>query len=729
MRPLHLACPRDTPLVPARIVRSLATTSGLARKNRQNRPIGRARPTFPPAIFAPVPSGFPPATPVRRPSERFALRVLAGPPFAGPIKRNTGSQWLSVRTQNHPIPTLERLTPRLRAVAALAALRVADDPESPTLARVWASSVSPAAARRDASRLARHWARIDQAARRAALDAFGDNLSAVVGDLSAAPDPELRAAAARITAAAAERAGLSSDLTARLRALVADVEPSVRTVAVASACASLEPALARSERIDESLDALLAEICRAYPEHRDKRPMDALASSPIQPGPALDRWLRDEEQAGLLALRAALRRSVGRHARLQALRLLAYPAVAAAALGRLGAPATIEEHEQTLVAWPALLHAERTRALRRASGAQALLPPESECSSLSAAAQLGLLQWSERSPVGSARRDAARAGRLACQDPMVRAVAARLLVADGDRAAAAGLLRDFAFDADPRVARLAAAGLLSRPLPIAGQAVAALLRSPHASVRAAARAAARRADMWATPIAARAALLREPQAFIQDMRSRIVAGDPQQRIGAMLLAKRLGVVGHVELETLAAATDRDPRVVAAAAVALGAVDRTSSIDALSRLTAHPDPRVRSNAVESLGALRPAASVIEAKLNDPHPRLRAAAIVASMGSTSRRQDAIRSLTDMLRDERPTQRISALWAAERAAATEVASVVAHVAAGAESDAEREWSRRCARRLLTQLRARERAAQPSAVRTIAAAAPAPPAEGVAA
>ena len=108
-------------------------------------------------------------------------------------------------------------------------------------------------------------------------------------------------------------------------------------------------------------------------------------------------------------------------------------------------------------------------------------------------------------------------------------------------------------------------------------------------------------------------------------------------------------------------------------MALGEGGSTRCIEALRAALLHPDARVQANAVEALvkrGASE-TADLISFITDSRHNRSRANAIVA-MYRVDRNEGEYR-LREMLGDENPMHRVSALWAVRRARVTNLIEVV--------------------------------------------------------
>lgn len=291
-------------------------------------------------------------------------------------------------------------------------------------------------------------------------------------------------------------------------------------------------------------------------------------------------------------------------------------------------------------------------------------------------------------------------------------------------------LAHYCFDQDPYVARsamlrwsTAGMGLRGRAEPGERARIARVLaRSPHPAVRRLAEqelpretpwmahSPASRASAWRLAVRERDTLLghvrrRVKQARPAEGNAQNSPGGVDEQVSAILVARRLGLARVIAMdlaELLEPATHAatSGRVAATAAAALGDVDDAVSRGVLRRALAHPDPRVRANAVEAIGVQRMAVedattgrdrdygSLIELKA-DPHHRVRANAIRALLQlppacpkerRAAKRADgvlegkpriyepvAVDALSAMLCDERAGHRLAGVWLAGRVLAS--------------------------------------------------------------
>jgi hypothetical protein len=143
---------------------------------------------------------------------------------------------------------------------------------------------------------------------------------------------------------------------------------------------------------------------------------------------------------------------------------------------------------------------------------------------------------------------------------------------------------------------------------------------------------------------------------------------------------------------------------------LGAIESEAAREALRRLWEHPAGRVRATVIEAVGRRDPsevARRIVEMKPGEHH-RVRGNAAKAVLAAADGDEGASALLASMLGDERPLQRLAALWALERVAmirgegvAAELVSRVAELARSEPEAPVRKRAERCAARLLAVVR----------------------------
>jgi HEAT repeat protein len=143
---------------------------------------------------------------------------------------------------------------------------------------------------------------------------------------------------------------------------------------------------------------------------------------------------------------------------------------------------------------------------------------------------------------------------------------------------------------------------------------------------------------------------------------------------------------------------------------LGALESGAAREAVRRLWEHPAGRVRATVIEAIGRRDPAEvsrRIVELKPEEHH-RVRGNAAKAVLLAADGDEGASALLASMLGDERPLQRLAALWALERVAmirgealAAELVRRVAELARNEPEAPVRKRAERCAARLLAVVR----------------------------
>ncbi len=558
-------------------------------------------------------------------------------------------------------------------------------------------SLTPEARTDAAEGLFRRWDRLEEVQRAKLMRVGPTRWTAALARLERDEDPAVRGAAASL----AEKWPVPEAVRAAAR-LLTDPSPVVADQAERSLIAaanSAEPSV---------LDEVYADLAARYPEHRRRAILRAALTLAENGAPRIRAWLREGGEDQMMPLRAVLKENAS-VSRAQAVRLLAEPALAPAAAARLASPASAEEHESTLALAPLLMARDRSRALRRLPNPLALIPAQDDLERLSETTRLGALWWADLAPAPSAARVAVIATMLADPEPAIRCAAVRRLGALAEAGAPAiEALESAAFDADPRVA-CAALRELDRAEPSSAARLARhLSASPSGAIRRAAQRTRPAADAWELVAAAdargwralRAQHQSDPESVLADLRRRGAESDAPARTLAVHAARRLGVTLEIENTLLRALQAEDARLAASAASALGENDTAAARAALSSALAHPDPRVRANALEAIARRDPDEPVVRAWVANEIPRARGNAVRARV-VLARDDNATGQLDRMLRDPSPGHRLSGLWVAERAAAVDLSERVAEIAREEAEPQVRERARRCARRLLAEMR----------------------------
>ncbi len=446
---------------------------------------------------------------------------------------------------------------------------------------------------------------------------------------------------------------------------------------------------------DELEAADLASLCQAideavaaYDRHRHPGILEVFLRLLPHPMPRAFAALRDQEHAAVRTLRPMIENADAPWVRRALLPLCAWPALARSAAAGLNKAAARDGLSDLLTHAHVIDEPGVANALQHMTEHEALLPLPPHSAALAPEARRWLPALWSALPIKPGRlvqmldtlRDASDRGtRLAA----VRAADAMFdQTLDTDVAAARRqLFVAFAHDADASVARLAARALdrasvrAGRPGDHAG-----LAGSAHASVRAAAGVRLGPAlfdKLWASPKrqppsvlgAALRALRKLDPGFDARLAARLAVdsaatqqSQPADPARALRFVSMLGCPGPFVAATLALTSHDDARTVASAATALADCDDPAGAARLGELTEHADARVRANAIEALAQLRAddAAPVSFAAWADDHaPRPRANAIRALFSDDY--TAGLRALSEMLRDDRPEHRRSALWLA--------------------------------------------------------------------
>ncbi len=639
---------------------------------------------------------------------------------------------------------------RLRAFVSAPAWRAADD-ALVALACVWKRVPSDLKGAALAAGRGRWTETIACAA--ASDDAFERESAAILirDSSNAANAPEARrllADADRDVARAADRALLS--LAVRVAGFDATrLGPDLAFVSVPS---YVDPAPA---------EVVIAEVAEAAwtfgDEHRGRDTLAAallladLVSPPArlsQPQRRLDALLTTPDHPAVGALRTIVRTSRSPELRARCLRWAAAGPLADGALERLSKADSDEDHAAVLE----LAHLVRRPARETALSAVPVRLARDGVRLAKGGLVPDASAWARLSP--EARRGYALLGAELRLAPAVRRAVFATCLGDPDviarhRAVRACELQDaadFMFDPDPRIARTAAlrwsgAGLAQTvrvPKHSGDERRARMLgklaRSPHRAVRAIASADDQRLMPWShedasSRVAARRWLTEDAPAFQDAARRRLAASDDRVVVQTVqvLIALNTATVFERELTALLAQTDR-PRVAATAARALGSIRTTSARTALTNALRARDARLRANTVESLARTsKEAVGVLVEFKNDPHHRVRGAAVRAEIGL---RGDAcLADVRAMLDDARWEHRLAGVWVAERAltgrrgvqAPPTVAGILDRLSEIARDDvsgAVRARAVRCVRRVLLECDS------PPGLRAASQIEPAPPA-----
>jgi len=636
---------------------------------------------------------------------------------------------------------LDKLPIPARCDALAAALAVCAPHETGPIAAELvelAATSRPAQADQALRHIARFFAKLGQTDRDVALRLRPNGWDRLADDLAGSSDPLSRASAAILG-----RATKDSSLVRRLGELIVDRDPAVAEAAEAAVLELIELSEDPTGLTDQSgLDEAMRRAAGVFSQHRRR---EVLLASLKRWGSAAglarlrrldaeatdDKWLTDVEHATQMGLRSAFRRERDPWMAAAALVWMKMEPVAAACRDRVLEAGSPEEYAAILRASHLMANPERGvvfTAMLRGHGresSEAFTPPRA-----AAGMPLELRErspsWIAALPMSTGNKVLALAELLGDAGERVRHAVVRASCSMPMREGApetegfAACIDDLCFDEDARVAGSAAISRLRQRPPVAVTSAGAdeqlngwkqMARSPHGCVRRLSVAVLERyasddEDSPARVLSRLRVLRRDPNHVLNDLRARMGLTDPEESIAAMKSAVRLGLVEETEVElvrllwsdesrapgpTTTAAPSAGShfaarRVAATAAAALGEGTTEGGEAALRASLLHPDPRVCSNAVESLarrarrrGDAKQSAvwlrdTICELRDQAPH-RVRATAawmlvLDASLGLHAARVEPWRVGVDaagaMIRDHRREHALAGLWLAERIAA---------------------------------------------------------------
>lgn len=644
----------------------------------------------------------------------------------------------------HSLRRLRRLSIPARAPALVAAIRTASPDERDVLIAELLQGVTcrrPSQAQACRAALLAAWPSLSPPQRGSALAAIGDTLPSTLlggvqhperaaaalcawGDLLQADAPfDLDPAFHRVIAHPAALLDLADAAAAAVSApppaLASAARAAIATLAAIYPCRSAVGLDPHAEVLRQCVDTSLSHLAQTYDDHRDDQVLEAALLHSRSPGPAVRAWLTRRDDLGHMALRRVAK----------ALRPSARAEFAAAWLGR---PALAGLAQQALTGagevgwvialahWPLLIESGRAKAARKLRKlGDGMLNP-TWWRDLPEAAQRGCVAWTALADLREHDRRERLSWLVGATSPSVRHAAVRELARRPSSAELDGAIIDFTHDADERVADAALSALgrargAARRRALAS-AIATAQRSPHPRVRARARhlrpvfdgfiwpstASAR----WHAPVAARTWLAREPEAFCEELRTRLREPGTETRRSALWLTQHLALTGDVLDDVVAIALGVADRVSAQdrakAMLLLGAAPDEHADRAASTLAhglSDADGRIRADAVEAVGRLCGRDAAVHGFLRDDVPRVRGNAIRHAV-IIEARPEALDALRAMLQDQRMPHRRSALWVVERARPVALARVVAELAQGEPEPVLRRRALRCVRRLLSTM-----------------------------
>jgi len=155
-------------------------------------------------------------------------------------------------------------------------------------------------------------------------------------------------------------------------------------------------------------------------------------------------------------------------------------------------------------------------------------------------------------------------------------------------------------------------------------------------------------------------LVMPPQsAWLVFLRGKLSSSDAADRLRALGLIQKDGILPLVQEQVLRLAHDPDSGVRARAVQLLPAMPTATAGRVARTAASDPDPRVQANAVEALERMDQPdrAAVTLPKLESPHQRIRANAVKSLLKLEL--EQAAEALLAMLEDPSPAHRLSALW----------------------------------------------------------------------
>lgn len=239
------------------------------------------------------------------------------------------------------------------------------------------------------------------------------------------------------------------------------------------------------------------------------------------------------------------------------------------------------------------------------------------------------------------------------------------------RGASVQLIRTMLADSDERLMRMAAREIVRRrPIDFENMLLQLMTNAPESVRRVISRSIGHvgfdqfwqrfdRMDRETRRQAGRAMLKLLPDA--PQRLARRLASDPiEQRVKGLQIVQELGLAEPMRDVIAPLCHHPSPRVRSKAVSVLGEAPNVAADVILDKVVNDADPRVRANAIEVLESKRSAEYVplLTARARSSHNRERANAIKAM--HSMKVSTASNALLNMLRDERPEHRISALWA---------------------------------------------------------------------
>ncbi|MCA9305624.1 MAG: hypothetical protein KDA16_03780 [Phycisphaerales bacterium] len=562
----------------------------------------------------------------------------------------------------------------------------------------------------------RHWGCLSADARRASLVVGVDHMEPLVTRAVADGVPTARRAAGRLLSSiVAESSSFSAGELAVIAHACAELARDADPVVSGDAISALADLGARTESRDPSLldvvDRALIEAADTWHEHRSGRMLEAIALRAHASGPLLREWLDRIDHPAHMALRGSARMLRPDELAPRLVRWLSIPALAPVATQRLTTRPTEKERLFALSDSHLLLNPRRRTAVSRMGNCEALLAgvPVGQGASSS---RVGAVRWSQHARMNPTRRRALIGAVLTTGDPYAQWAGAQAMVSHEASREESVTLLDYALVADRHAAALAARTLSMTRSSLKWRACAAslrpLTRSQHESVRRTIDESARWRDPmrgvsepWGGAVAARRLLATDQSGFINELRSLLTHGSGEQRMNAMRLARRLGLIQEVESELIAVTCGSDNRLKSMAVHLLARSSSPASRAAVESALRAPDGRVRATAVEVVARWRDRDAQLTEFVADQVARVRANAIVHFLSEGRTQRSATIAMHEMLSDARSGHRLSALWVAEVGGQTDLADRAREMAMHDDDPAVRKRAMRCARALTAMTR----------------------------
>lgn len=528
--------------------------------------------------------------------------------------------------------------------------------------------------------LLRRWALLSDEIREVAVTLPADRWLAPLSQALTDEEPASRLSAARFsrdTHAVPDPVGLASLLNDPEGDVAREAEEALLSIAAALA---LSDAPRGRHRAD--LEHAVAMGATGFGTHRRVGAVIAAIlladrSALRSPSSAIAKWWERESALGVGVSRGLLRSGNAGLFRRRAWEWVVDPRWTSACLLRLGRAETVDDHEQTLSDWHLALNPRRAKAVRAmySSSSPGLLPNPESMPCIGAGARFGAMVIAAETGAPAKERADLVLAALNDEDTWTRLGAAN--------AAPVAALPDLQFDPDERVARRAillasqvgeSAARHGRVPEDASEQVrraAALSRSSRALVSAWAAHELSRCELHAS-LAVASMSQHARRASVAALAEMVADADGANATRAVVAARRAGLATEL-LPTLVGRLQdpaTDHRLAATCVAALGDTTSGAALGAIERSLAHPEPRVRANAVEAVAKQIARANAgheivrrfIELK-SDPHHRVRANSLRAWIINGAGSDEAWEGLHSMLTADLAPSRLAAAWLAAR------------------------------------------------------------------